>query len=171
VRIGYRLVKADLLHGALLQVSWLRIVIFASAGFFAAMAITGFGSIPQPRSAEVLGRWIALNGTGSLVFGTSMGLAYRFLLLPMQVRRLHRQNPLFYGDMELVADAEGIAVKGPRSTTSFAWPDLRGFKEDSRVFLICVSKSVGFPVPKRDVPADTVAGLRALLDERLRRLK
>jgi len=171
VRISYRLSRADLLQGALLQTNWLRTVLIMTVSFFAVMAATGYGTIPQPRSAAVLVRWVALNGTGSLVFGLSMALAFRFLLLPFNIWRLHRQNPMMYGDMELIAEAEGIEVKSARSTVKFAWHELRGFKENDAVFLLSISKSVGFPVPKRDVPADTVTGLRALLEERLTRLK
>lgn len=150
-----------------MQVNWVRLALSMSGGFFVAMALTGAWHAP----AGCLTCWGLRLALGSLAFGTVMSLAFRFVLLPINVGRLHRQNPTLYRDIELIADAGGVSIKGPRSTANFPWPEFRGFKENARVFLISKSKSVFFTIPKRGLPADVVAAFRDVLGQRLTRLR
>lgn len=163
MHIRYSLTRADLLAGTRMRFGSLRLALTLSGGFFAAMAITEAWHTPV---ASLL-TWIAFLALGSLAFGTVMTLALRFILLPIQVARLHSQNPTSYRDLELIADAEGLAINGLRSNARFPWSEIRGFKENDRLFLIIKSKTLFFTVPKRDLPAKSVIAFSNLMSERL----
>ena len=100
-------------------------------------------------------------------FGILMALAFRYVLLPFNIWRVHRQNPTYFRDLVMTVDAEGFIVQGLRSTTSFPWAEIRGFKESRRVFLISKSKSLFFTIPKRDLTAEVANSFRELLSEKL----
>lgn len=164
MQISYSLTRADLLSGMRLRFHWLHLTLMVSGGFFAAMALTE--EAWHPRTASFAGS-IAYLALGSLAFGIVMSLALQLVLLPIQVARLHSQNLTSFRDMELSADAEGLVIKGPRSSAHFPWPEIKGFKENSRVFLIIKSKTLFFAVPKRDVPVESMTAFRTLMSERL----
>ncbi len=130
---------------------------------FAVMAITNDPKIELPSSLI----WPTAVGT---MFFMGSALLFWFVAIPFQIGRLYRQNSLLFGETEFTDDAQGIKIKTPRSVWRYNWSDLRGFKEDKQVFQLCLSKSVGYTIPKEGMSPETVNQFRDRCSEKLKRL-
>ncbi|XUM20295.1 YcxB family protein [Bradyrhizobium oligotrophicum S58] len=169
MQIRYEITSEELVRGARLQNGDGQAIVFG-VGLFTVFTVTSlpdfFDKYAGPTLVIVSLLW--------LLFCAAAGLAAAaltiFVMIPLRARSIHRQNPMLYGAMELTTDQDGIEIKGPRMTSRFAWSDFRGFKDDGRIFLLCLSKSVGQTIPKRGMSDEVIREFRALLEQKLRRL-
>jgi len=159
------LTRDALLQGSRLQLQTniFRTGLIITAGWFGFQLLSHLAEAPLRGSPVEMGRWFLVPAAGALAFGVLFSLAYWAILLPFRAWLIHRQNPLLYGEMTLVADRDGIELAGPRSTTRFSWPDLRGLKENNAVFVVCLSRSAGFYIPKRGMAQNDTEELGTLL--------
>lgn len=170
MQLTYQVSRKILLQGSRLQTSFVGV----GLAFGAVMAAISIESSIEDRSLLR-----SLGGIGQLLlFSVGTGLASGILfalgvwaiLMPLKVWRIHLQNPLLYGEMRLTASEDGIELMGPRGASQFAWAEIRGFKENANVFVVCLSKSVGYPIPKREQVDGDVNKFGDLLRMKLRRL-
>ena len=115
--------------------------------------------------------WAATVTLAGMAFATFMLSFVAFVLLPLRAARVLRQNPQIFGTIELDADDVGISLKAPRSVTRYAWGDLRAFKETRKFFVITISKSAAFAVPKDDLTNDSQAAFRLMLEAHVPRMR
>jgi hypothetical protein len=167
MQLTYRLTYRALLQGSRLQTNFVQVGLAVAGVMVATLVLTHLGDGTLPRSPIGVGRWLLLPVGGALAFGIAFTFAFWAVLLPFRVWLIHRQNPLLYGEMRLVADSDGIEVEGPRNTTRLLWSDIRGFKENSSVWVLCLSKSAGLSIPKEALPDSTVSEWVGLLRAKL----
>jgi hypothetical protein len=165
LRIEYSLSRGDALAGARLQINWVAMLLFMSAGLFVITALFTIWSEPPP----LLLGWVARLALGALAFGVAMTLAFWFVLFPVIIARLYRQNSEMFQGLILIADTDSFTMRGSRSTATFPWSEIREFKENRHVFLLCKSKSMYFTIPKQGLPDETIDAFRGLVRERLKR--
>jgi len=60
--------------------------------------------------------------------------------------------------------------KGLAARRGIAGRTSAGFKENSKIFLLCLSKSVGYPIPKQGMPPETINAIRQRWGQKLKRL-
>jgi hypothetical protein len=108
-----------------------------------------------------------LGGLGSSII---MPLAMLLIVQPIQMWQLRRQNPFLFGGMELNTDENGVEIRGPRSTSRWNWSDLRGFKENGQIFLLCISKSCGVAIPKQGMSPEVVDEFRDHWSQKIKRI-
>jgi hypothetical protein len=106
-----------------------------------------------------------------MLFFVVLALINWFVIIPIDAGRFHRQNPLWFGDVELAQDQDGIEFRTSRSTTRHPWSDFRGFKENGKTFLICLSKSVAYPIPKKGLSPEIIEDMRQQWVQRLTQLR
>jgi len=170
VRLQYDITRASMLAGVRASTDLTMMGLWLAVVFGATMAWSRGGPADWTSVSDVWG-WVwpaALAGVG---FAGGMLLVLTLILWPVQVGRLHRQNPLVFGQMELEADDARFAVTGPRGSSAYAWRELHGYRETPAVFVVALSKSMHFAIPKAGMAAGTVDELRAVLAANLRRLR
>ena len=162
----YSLNRIDLVRGQYLHTSFWRylVPICIILCVLTFVSLVG-GDVPIEFSAGFFSQFVS-----PLLLGLFLTLALRFILVPWRVARHHSQNPLFYRDLELFIDNTGIRVKGPRTDAKWEWTDLRGFKEGTSIFLICVSRSMHYVVPKRALSVEESGQFRDLLEQHLKKM-
>lgn len=165
----YELSRATLIDGCRLQNGRSQ-AITSGAVIAVVMAATTLGDFPAPKTDAELAISILWPLFVALFFFAGFALLVWFFLIPMRASAAYRQNPLLFGEMELVEDEDGVELKGPRSTSRYRWSDFRGFKENDRIFLLCLSKSVGYPIPKQGLSPETIREIRQRWDQKLKRL-
>jgi hypothetical protein len=147
----------------------IAIAAWPAAVMFAVMAFTGPWDT-APKTPALYAYLILFPVFGGLLFFVGISLFNWFIAIPLRTSSLHRQNPLFFGELELIEDADGVEFKGARSTARYRWSELRGFKESRKIFLLCLSKSVSYPIPKRGLSQQTIDHIRERWGQKLRRL-
>ena len=169
MRIEYQMTRQAVLAASRLQIHPVRFVALLSGTYFAVMlavlALDGGLACTDACPGPWLWQWLL----GAVTFGVIMTAVHWFVLLPFRAWRLHRQNPMLFGDSEVSAGGDGLTIRAPKTTTEIAWGDLKGFKEDRHVFLLMLSRSAALVVAKAGVAADELAALRNVLAEKLRR--
>jgi hypothetical protein len=131
----------------------------------------GFEDFPSPKTTTQLAiSWLWPLFVALLFFG-GFALLNWFFLIPMRASAIYRHNPLLFGEMEIAEDEDGVELKGVRSTLRYRWSDFRGFKENDKIFLLCLSKSVGYPIPKQDLSPQTIQDIRERWSRKLKRLR
>jgi hypothetical protein len=168
VRLSYVLTKSAMTEAARLQ-NGLAMAAVTGAVMFAVMLFTGPWDT-TPKTAAVYAYLLLFPVFGGLLFCVGFGLLNWFLAIPMRSAALVRQNPTLFGRMELIEDAEGVELKGERSTTRLRWSEFRGFKENRKIFLLCLSKSAAYPVPKDGLAPEAIDEIRRRWLQRLKRL-
>jgi hypothetical protein len=166
VQFAYTLSRQDLVGAhRLLARMWL-LAAFVGVVFFVALAVrfvAGGAPIGSPRM-------LASAAIGGVAFAAIAAFAHWFVFIPWRCWRLHRQLPLVYGRMDVNADEDGIQFSGPRQIGRYRWSDFRGFKENARVLVLCLSRNAGLPIPRQAITAGADAELHALLAGKVRRL-
>jgi hypothetical protein len=169
LRIEYQMTRQAVLAASRLQTHPVRFVALLSGAYFTGMlavtALDGGLACNLACGRPWLGHWLL----GAVSFGVVMTAIHWFVLLPFRAWRLHRQNPMLFGDSEFSAVGDGFTIRSPKTTTEVAWGDVQGFKEDRDVFLLMLSRSVGLVVAKAGVAAAELAAMRDLLAGKLRR--
>lgn len=167
MHLTYSLNRDDLVRASRLQMNFWQylFVMCAVACVWTFVSVVGNG-IPITFSADFLFPQVV----APLSLGLFFTLAVRYILIPFRVALVHRQNPLLHRDLELFIDRHGVRMKGPRVDAKWEWPDLQGFKENMSTFLICVSRSVVYPVPKRVLSVEESAQFRGLLEQHLKKI-
>ena len=97
-------------------------------------------------------------------FAVFLGL-YTVLLssIGWQYRRQYRKIPALHGPRTLEADENGLHLKSAVSDGRFSWQVLDRFAENDRTFvLVQQGGRIFFPVPKRQLTPEQIAGFRAL---------
>ena len=92
------------------------------------------------RDRAGLATLLGIFSLGGLGFGLAMSLVFRFLLLQYRVWRFHRQNPILFGEVELVLGNDGVEFTDSRSAARYSWTDVKGYKESGKGFLLRLSK-------------------------------
>jgi hypothetical protein len=170
MRIKYDVSKTALIEGCRLQNG--RSQAIATAAIVAVvMAMTTLGDFPAPRTGLQLAISILWPLFVALVFFTGFALLFWFFLIPMRASAAYRQNPLLFGETELAEQENGVEIKGARSTLRYSWSDFRGFKENDKIFLLCLSKSVGYPIPKQGLSTETIQSIRESWGQKLKKLR
>jgi hypothetical protein len=169
MQFRYELNKAALIQGARLQTGVTQAATFGAI-IFTVFFVTNLSELIDRYEGSTLAEAILLWGLVCAACGTAFALAMVYVLVPMRVASVYRQNPTLYGAMELSEDDEGVAIQGPRMLSRFAWSDFRGFKENGKIFLLCLSKSIGHAVPKQDLSDETIRQFRSKLEQKLPRL-
>ncbi|MGJ4887168.1 YcxB family protein [Bradyrhizobium sp. HKCCYLRH3099] len=169
MQFRYELSKAALVQGARLQNGDGQAIVFGG-GLFTVFTVTSLPDFFNKYEGRTLATVVLLWLLFCAIAGLTVAALTTFVLIPMRAGSLYRQNPMLYGAMAIAADDEGITITGPRMTSRLAWSDLRGFKENGKIFLLCLSKSVGHTIPKQDLSDQTIREFRALLEQKLRRL-
>jgi len=108
---------------------------------------------------------------GGLCFGLVMSVCLWSAIYPYRTWIVHRQNPTLFGKTTLVTDAHGVEFTTARGGNRFAWSDFRGYREGKTVFSLCLSKSAGFTLPKKDLTPEALQEFRDELNRALRRLR
>jgi hypothetical protein len=167
MHLSYSLNRDDLVRASRLQMNFWQylfvVCIIACAWTF--VSVVGNG-IPITFSADFLMPQVV----APLFLGLFLTLGVRYILIPWRIALLHRQNPLLYRDLELFIDEQGVRVKGPRVDAKWEWSDVRGLKENMTTFLLCVSRSLQYPVPKRALSIEEGARFRGLLEQHLKKI-
>jgi hypothetical protein len=171
VRVTYASTPASLLSGTRLQINFPRQFVSVSGAFAALLAIyLTFRGLIVVCGCSDLWWYVGLCALGGLAFGVATTGMSWLVFLPMRVHTLYRQNPQLFGDTVLTTDPEGVEIAAPRAISRFSWGEFRGFKENGRVLLLCLSRSVSFAVAKAGMPTADVEALRIELASRLKRL-
>jgi YcxB-like protein len=168
VRLAYVLTKSAMTDAARLQ-NGLAVPAVAGAIMFVVMLITGPWDA-SPKTPGIYAYLLLFPVFGGLLFFVGFGLLNWFITIPMRSSALVRQNPALFGDMELIEDAESVEIKGARSTTRLRWSEFRGFKENKNIFLLCLSKSVVYPIPKDGLTPEAMDAIRRRWLQRLKPL-
>ena len=170
MQLTYQVSRKTLLQGSRLQTDFIGIGLAFGEAMIAVPFVTSISDRSLMDTLIGWNRLLLLSVGLGLASGALFALGYWAILLPLKVRRMHQQNPLLYGETRLVADERGVELIGPRGTSKFAWQELRGFKENADVFVICLSRSVGYAIPKREHVDGDVSRFADLLRWRLKRL-
>jgi YcxB-like protein len=170
MRIKYDVSKTTLIEGYRLH-SGRSQAITAGAVIAVVVAAKTLGDFPAPRTAAQLAISVSWLLFVALIFFAGFALLYWFLLIPIRASAAYRQNPLSFAEMELVEDEDGVELNSPRSTSRYRWSDFRGFKENDRIFLLCLSKSFAYPIPKLGLSPETIQQIRQRWDQKLKRLR
>lgn len=133
--------------------------------FGGAMALTQVFSVDWSSLASIA-RWLITYVFAGLGFGLAMSMFIRLLLVPLLARNLFRKNKVLFGASTLKADSEGLTLKTPNSSVTFAWGDLRGYRvlKDTLVFQ---SGTARFAVPTLQASAKDLEALHRLLESHL----
>jgi hypothetical protein len=169
MRLKYNVSRTVLTEGYRLNSS-LRPAIIAGVTVFVVIAIVHLANGVVPKSASNFA-FLTLFPfqAGFLVFVVYALVTY--LTIPIQAWILHRQNPLLFGEKELVVDQDTVEIKGARGIARYHWSDFLGFKENEKMFLLCLSKSAGLPIPKQGLAPETVQQIREQWGQKLKRLR
>jgi hypothetical protein len=168
-RLSYVLTQSAMTEAARLQ-NGLTAPAFAGAAMFIAMLAPDLWDSP-PATLGIFGHMLLAPVVVGLLFFVGFGLLSWFVTIPMRSAALVRQNPTLFGSMELIEDAEGVEFKGASSTTRLPWSEFRGFRENSKIFLLCLSKTVVYPIPKVDMKPEAIEQIRQRWLQRLKPLK
>ena len=93
------------------------------------------------------------------------------VIYPYRTWIVHRQNPALLGQITLITDGRGVELKTARGHVRYDWSDFRGYREGRTVFSLCLSKSAGFTLPKRDLKPEAIEEFRDELNRALKRLR
>jgi len=126
---------------------------------------------PRPQSLAGLATLLGIFSLGGLGFGLAMSLVFRFLLLQYRVWRFHRQNPILFGEVELVLGNDGVEFTDSRSAARYSWTDVKGYKESGKGFLLRLSKSFAFFIPKQNQSPAAIDEFRDICGRNARRLR
>ena len=90
--------------------------------------------------------------------------------MPWAVRRRYRQNPALYREISVELEDQGVQIRTPNTTSNWKWTELLGFRENREIFLLSLSNSVGYVLPKRVLSDGDAHQLADLLKSKLKRL-
>jgi len=167
-RLSYVLTPSAMTEAARLQ-NGLAAPAWAGATVFIMMLAPDLWDSP-PATPGVFAHMLLSPACIGLFFFVGFGLLNWFVTVPLRSASLVRQNPAFFGNMELIEDAEGIEVKGQSSTTRLHWSQLRGLKENNKIFLLCLSKTIVYPIPKDGIAPEAIEQIRQRWLQRLKPL-
>jgi hypothetical protein len=123
---------------------------------------------PLPVSIKAFGILIVPFLLGGAAFGVAMTLMLWLIILPWRMWTFQRQNPMFFGEMELSADTDGLEVKGPRVTAKYHWRDFSRIRESKSQFRLILSRSAGLSIPKSDLPPEALSEIRSDWSDRIK---
>ena len=170
MRFKYEIPRLALIEASRLQ-SGLRPAIMGGSILFVALAAMIVWNIRAQGTTFQYAYALLFPAFAGFVFFVGFALVNRFLFIPIRMAAFHRQNPAWFGEMEVAQDQEGIEFNSTRSTARYRWSDFRGFKENDKIFLLCLSKSVSFPIPKQGLSPETIEDIRRRWGQRLKRLR
>jgi len=171
MQLKYDVSRAVLIEAYRLLSSSLKSAIAGGVVVFVPIAIAIFWNRPVPKAISQFASLMWFPLLAGLLYFAVLTLLFRFLILPIRASKLHRQNPLLFGEVELIEDEEGVEIKSARSVSRYRWSDFLGFRENERIFVLCLSKSVGYPIPKQGLTPETIQQIREQWGQKLKRLR
>ena len=170
MQLKYDVSRTVLIEGYRLLSNTVKPAIAGGVAVFSIIAIAAFWTHPAPKSISQFASLVWLPLLSGLLDFAVVVLLVRFVVLPIRASKIHRQNPLLFGEVEIIDDEDGVEIKSARSISRYRWSDFLGIRESERIFLLCLSKSVGYPIPKHGLAAETILQIREQWGRKLKRL-
>src|SRR4051794_21394229 len=122
MRLAYDVSRAALIEASR-QLRGLRPAAAAGAAMFIVAAVTTFWDAPAPNTISQHAYLVLFPVFVGLIFFVGFALLNWFVVIPMHIAAVHRQNPLLFGAMELALDQDGVELKNSHSITRYRWSD------------------------------------------------
>ena len=169
--VKFDLTESELREGNSLQMRlWRRALIFTVIILVTLFAIDAYFYFVRCCAHVDIARKLITHIGEGLGLGVGYYLLLRFILVPRMCRKRFRENPLFYTGLTINLDEDGLRYNGRNTQSAWQWSDLVGYRENDNIFLLCLSKTFAYVVPKRLFPGPDAEKLRQLLDIKLKRL-
>lgn len=116
----------------------------------------------------------ALRGSGSAVTPVLLILCFSYLallyfvLLPLQARRIYRQQKTLHVAQTFLVDESGLGVRSELGVATLPWHMLHRWKENRHLFLVYHAPNLFTPLPKRLLSPEQVLSLQGVLVTHLR---
>lgn len=167
MKLNYQLKAVDFVETGRLQTNFgLLAIVWTGVTFASALgAMAGDGRLPWDP-------WWVLPFTGlaAAVAGLAMTTFWWAVVVPIRASYFGRQNKKLYPANTATFDVDGVTFDNSIGSSRLSWDDMRGFRENRALFLLEVSRSMGFPIPKAGMSEEQLLELRTIVGSKLKRL-
>ena len=154
--IAVQLSAADYVASQRLHIKWSKrrwIIVLALNLPLLCLGIAAWaGAFPREFQLQTLGFFLVL-----WLLGTSVGiLAARAVLLPIKSRRSYAAHKLLQSPITYSWDLNNFIARSEYGNSTIPWSKFLKYKENEETFLLYISRSQFYCIPKHAFPTDGI---------------